>query len=143
MRLAVTSSEHEVARLWASGLSCAAIATRRGTSRSTTCTLLQRAKARLGVQDRRALAIRLAAGVAIDERPRTGRPLEVSRFGYRPGERVRIIGGRYAGRYGVYRAAHSGLQVKVRISFGVVAVMARFVESMERTAADPLTESVK
>ena len=131
----LTASEHDVTRLWAAGLSCAAIAARRGTSRSTVTTLLSRAKRELGVRDRRALAIRLAAGVEIDEQPRTGRPIGVSRFGYPPGQPVRIIGGRYMGREGIYRAAHSARQVQVRIGAGIVAITARFVEPIEQAPA--------
>ena len=135
MPAVLTSSEHDVACLWAAGLSCAAIAARRGTSRSTATTLLSRAKRELGVRDRRALAVQLAAGVAIDEQPRTGRPIGVSRFGYQPGQRVRIVGGRYVGREGIYRAAHSSRQVQVRIGGGVVAITARFVEAIEQVQA--------
>lgn len=126
--MTLTESEHEVARLWACGLSCAAIAARRGTSRSTVTTLLSRAKESLGVRDRREIAARIADGVLIQTAP-IGRPARTSRFGWKPGQRVRLIGGRYAGREGVYRAAYSARQVQVAIGAGVIRALARNVEA--------------
>lgn len=127
---ALTPAQHEVARLWASGLSCAAIAARRGTCRSTATTLLASAQRALGVSDRRALAARLAVGVPLKPAKPPGRPARTSRFGFEPGERVRLVGGRYAGRVAVYRAAHSARQVKVQVGGGVVAVLVENVEAM-------------
>lgn len=125
----LTQAEHEVARLWAAGLSCAAIAARRGTSRSTSTSLLARAKRALCADDRRDVAARIVAGVTIESGQKLGRPARTSRFGFQPGQRVRMIGGLYAGREGVYRAAHSAVQIKVAIGAGVIAVGARFVEA--------------
>jgi DNA-binding CsgD family transcriptional regulator len=125
----LTHAEHEVARLWAAGLSCAAIASRRGTSRSTATTLLVRAKRALGADDRWQIAARIVEGVQIESGQSLGRPARTSRFGFEPGQRVRMTGGLYAGREGFYRAAHSAVQIKVAIGAGVVAVGARFVEA--------------
>ena len=63
-----------------------------------------------------------------------GRPARTSRFGFQPGQRVRMTGGLYAGREGVYHSAHSALQIKVAIGAGVVAVGARFVEPVREAA---------
>jgi DNA-binding CsgD family transcriptional regulator len=125
----LTHAEHEVARLWAAGLSCAAIAARRGTSRSTSTALLARAKRALCADDRREVAARIVAGVQIESHQAHGRPARTSRFGFQPGQRVRMTGGLYAGREGFSRAAHSAVQIKVAIGAGVVAVGARFVEA--------------
>lgn len=126
----LTPAQHEVARLWACGLSCAAIAARRGTCRSTSTTLLASAQRALGVSDRRALAARLQQGVSLRSSKPPGRPARTSRFGFEPGERVRLVGGLYAGRDAVYRAAHSARQIKVQVGCGIVAVLVENVEAM-------------
>lgn len=124
----LTPAQHRVARLYATGVPTPEILRRLAIGRRTLYTHLRRVRDALGVRDRRSIAAALPSVVVATA---YGRPARVSRFGFHPGETVRIVGGLYAGREAVYEVASSAQQVKVRIGGARIAVTVRYVQRIE------------
>jgi DNA-binding CsgD family transcriptional regulator len=116
MAACLTPSQHEVARLYAAGLRRAEIARRLGLRIRTVDAHMTATRQRLGTRSRRAMATSLAEVEVA--RLRGGVP---SAQGYEPGDAVWVVGGRYAGRAGVYVRRANALQLYVRIGGGIVA----------------------
>ena len=120
----LTHAEHETARMWAAGMPRQEIAQRRGVHADTVDNLRRRAEAKLGVapRDRRQLAqALLTARVAARHGGR------INREGLRPGDSVRIVGGRFAGRAGVYVRSANSYQVRIQVGGATFAITRRFV----------------
>lgn len=123
MTAVLTPRQHAVARLYAAGHPRAEIGRRLALSLSTVDQHVRAARARLGVRSRRAMAI-----VLPDARIACARSGALSAQGWVPGDVVRVVGGRYAGRVGVYLRRANAAQVYVRIGGAVVAPNRAFVE---------------
>lgn len=113
--MTLTPDEHEVARLIAAGMRLRDVYVRLGKPRWTVNKQWKRIRDKLGVApDRRALAAALLR-VAVAER--RGRSPDVI-DGFAPGDAVRIVGGRFAGRTGIYLRSGGGKQAVVQIGGG-------------------------
>ena len=121
----LTPAQYKCARLAATLLSRAEIARRLGLHRSSVETHLKHAYRRLGVRNRRELALALLA-CEVRKQPRPGT------HGFRRGDPVRIVGGRFAGRDATWGKLANSLQALVRIGGGEIAVGRHFVERIER-----------
>jgi len=119
----LTPVQFELARHWAAGLHYREAAVRAGVNVNGAHVLLRRLRERLGAATRRDMAVVLADCTV---RPWDGGG-QASRRGLVRGEPVRLTGGRFAGRDGVYVGANNSDQVYVRIGGGVFAVMAKYV----------------
>lgn len=124
----VTPRQYEYARLEAAGRSRAEIAARLDVDVNTVCVMMRRLYRRLGVACRRELAEALLA-CRVREWNGGGRP---SRFGLEPGDAVRIVSGRFAGRDGVYVGGSNTHQLRIQIEGGVFALRAAYVQPLER-----------
>lgn len=120
----LTTAEYETARMWAAGIPRHEIAQRRGVTTSAVDQLRRRAQAKLGVtpRDRRAMAQALLTARAVARHG--GR---INREGLRPGDPVHIVGGRFAGRAGMYVRSANSYQVRIAVGGATFAITRRFV----------------
>ena len=118
----ITPAQYEVAAMWCAGLTTQEIARRRGTGLSCVGNLIRRASRRLGVSGRRSLARAL---LDCEVRSAPGRR---SRHGFLPGDAVRVVSGRFAGRLGAYVSASNTTQIHIQIGGAVFALRADSIE---------------
>lgn len=124
MSIRVTPREHEYARLAATLLPRREIARRLNVSVGTVNTTLRHVYEKLGVHSRRELAP-LIPTLHV-ERIKTGG--RVSSLGLKPGDAVRVTGGRFAGCAGTYVSWHNGMTVRIQIGGGRFSITRRYVE---------------
>lgn len=123
----ITPAQYAVAAMWCAGLTTQEIARRRGTGMSCVSNLVRRASKRLGVSGRRALARALET---CEVRSAPGRR---SRHGFLPGDAVRVVAGRFAGRAGAYLGANNSTQIRIQIGLAVFALRADSVVHESKT----------
>lgn len=126
--MTLTPLQASIARQLAAGLPMPEIARRRGCALGTVHVLSRRIRAKLGAQTPREIAAVLPLAEVRDWNG-GGRP---SSEGWRVGDPVRVMGGRFAGRDGEYVSTANSRQIRVRIGGGVFAlarhhVVLRFV----------------
>lgn len=127
---ALTPLQYDIARMYACGLSHADTAARTGATLTTVNSTVSRLRRKLGVSSRREMAAAILA-CHVREWDGGGRP---SGHGYVRGGTVQIIGGRFAGRDGVYVGAANSTQVRVQVGGGVFSLRAKYCEPMEQAA---------
>lgn len=126
----LTPLQYDVCRLEAVGLPRDEIARRTGLRRPIVSRIVTLARRRLGVQGRRELAAVLV-DCEVRQHGRRGRP---SAHGLRPGDPIRVTGGHYAGRVGVYVATHNSLQWRVQFGGGTYTLFTKFIERINQGA---------
>lgn len=120
----ITKRQYEVARLYAAGHPRKEVARRLGITACTVRAHIRLVYARLGVTHRRHLATALMSAT-IGERSRE------NKFGFRPGQLLRVVGGRRAGRTGTFVRLSDGKSVILRIGAADVLVMAHHCEAVD------------
>lgn len=129
--MTITPRQHEIGRLAASGIPRSEIARRLGVTINTVHTILLRLFRRFGIESRRELAAHL---LRCEVRDWNGGG-RASSHGFREGDRLTVIGGRFAGRECVYVRAANSDQVRVRIGGGTFALRVKHLAKAEREAA--------
>lgn len=119
----LTPRQYEVASLYAAGLPRPEIIARLNVTASTVDNLMDRVKHRLGTRDRRELAT-LLPGCAVGTRKRT------NSHGLSRGDALRIAGGRFDGRAGVFVRIANSYQAVVRIGGGEFAVRLKYLQKV-------------
>jgi DNA-binding CsgD family transcriptional regulator len=125
----LTLSQYSLARMYASGLTLNEMTSRSGITYRSVESIMRRLRQRLGVTTRGEMAALLLT-CRLDERA-GGRS---STRGYVRGGPVRITGGRFDGRDGVYVGHANSVQIRVQVGGGVFALRARFCQPMEKAA---------
>jgi len=126
----LTPLQYDVCRLEAVGLPRDEIARRLGTGKPTVAALVCRIRRRLGVRTRRELAAALLDCVA-QEWDYNGR---VTAEGLHIGDAVRITGGYFVGRTGVYAGAANSTQLRIQINGGTFALARKYIERINQGA---------
>jgi DNA-binding CsgD family transcriptional regulator len=128
MAAILTPAQYECARLAATFVPRLEIARRLGLSDRTVNAHLRAAYKRLGVRRRRELAPRLLA-CEVRKQQRIGL------HGFRRGDPVRIVGGRYVGRVGTWLKQANSHQALVTVGGGTLAITLRFIAAGEERRA--------
>lgn len=125
----LTPAQHKVARLYAAGLPASEIARRQGVKLRTVRSHIEAVYQRLGVCRRDLARALLTADVqTVMTRP-------ANRAGMRRGDPVQMIGGRFAGKTGVYYGHSNGQQWKIEINGVAFHIMAKYVEPINNQGA--------
>lgn len=120
MSLTLSPMQHKVASMYAAGLPRHEIARRLGLAVSTVDTHWLKVRRRLGVETRREVAALLPdAEIRFYRHP--------GRTGLAYGDRVRVTGGRYAGRVGAFVRISNGEQAYVEIGRAQYALRIKYV----------------
>lgn len=121
MALILTPALYEVARMRAAGLPTAEIVRRTGKHRGTIQKQVSQVNKVVG-RDRVALARALEDCVIVNKRT------YLSRFGFQPGDTVKLVGGRMAGRVGTYLKMKNSTQCFVNVNGALLQPMAKHLE---------------
>jgi DNA-binding CsgD family transcriptional regulator len=128
MTTILTTQQHDLARLYASGLRHPEIARRLGKSTNAVAVNLMYLRRKLGVRTAREIAIVLQ-DCEVREWDHRG---NVGASGLRYGDPVRITGGRFAGREGTYIRTHSDRLWYVQINGGTFALTSKYIQPKEQ-----------
>ena len=123
----LTPRQHDLARLYASGLRHPEIARRLGKSTNAVAVSLLYLRRKLGVRTAREIAIVLQ-DCEVRKWDYRG---NVGASGLRFGDPVRITGGRFAGREGTFIRTHGNRLWDIQVGGGKFALTAKYIQPKE------------
>jgi DNA-binding CsgD family transcriptional regulator len=126
----LTPLQFRIAAMWAARVPHAEIQRRTGSSKAVVATLLYRVRKRLGVCSTYGMAVALLE-CDVRDWDGGGRP---ARSGLHLGDPVRITGGRFHGRTGIYCGVKNSTVSYVKVGGGSFGLAAKYVEPIREVA---------